>query len=274
MTSHRVITQIIYQTIEGDRTLCSADSYELKRYGLTTGLTNYAAAYATGFLLARRLLKQLKMQDEYKGVEKVTGDYYSSSKEEKDRRPFKAILDLGLVNTTTGNRVFGAMKGASDGGIYIPHSTNRFPGSSKDAEGEEKYEAAKHRKRIVGAHVDEYMKHLKTAGPKLFTKQFSLWDTCLKTAKVDSVEKLFLKIHDEIRKNPDRVKKAKKQTYKREHNKFRPKKLNAAQRRERVQKKIQIELKKLQKGKGGKTKQWTIDFIFLMFLWHYFFFYF
>jgi len=70
MTSHRVITQIIYQTIEGDRTLCSADSYELKRYGLTTGLTNYAAAYATGFLLARRLLKQLKMQDEYKGVEK------------------------------------------------------------------------------------------------------------------------------------------------------------------------------------------------------------
>jgi len=149
------------------------------------------------------------MQDEYKGVEKVTGEYYSAEDEkDKGRRPFKAILDIGLVNTTTGNRVFGAMKGASDGGILIPHSTNRFPGSSKDAEGEEKYEAAKHRKRIIGAHVDEYMKTLKSAGQKPFAKQFSKWDDALKKAKVDSVEKFFLKIHDEIKKNPDRVKKA------------------------------------------------------------------
>ena len=46
----------------------------------------------------------------------------------RTRRPFKAFLDVGLKKTTTGARVFGAMKGASDGGLYIPHSESRFPG--------------------------------------------------------------------------------------------------------------------------------------------------
>jgi len=41
----------------GDKVLCAADSSELKKYGLTAGLTNYSSAYSTGFLLARRLLK-------------------------------------------------------------------------------------------------------------------------------------------------------------------------------------------------------------------------
>jgi large subunit ribosomal protein L5e len=50
------------------------------------------------------------------------------------RRPFKAILDVGLVNTTTGNKVFGVMKGACDGGLYVPHSANKFPGNVKDGE--------------------------------------------------------------------------------------------------------------------------------------------
>jgi len=38
------------------------------------------------------------------------------------------VLDVGLVRTTCGNRVFGALKGACDGGLHIPHSTKRFPG--------------------------------------------------------------------------------------------------------------------------------------------------
>ena len=40
----------------------------------------------------------------------------------------RAHLDVGLTRTTTGNRVFGAMKGAADGGLKIPHSVKRFPG--------------------------------------------------------------------------------------------------------------------------------------------------
>lgn len=46
----------------------------------------------------------------------------------KEKRPFRAILDVGLIRTTTGNRIFGAMKGAVDGGIYVPHNSKRFPG--------------------------------------------------------------------------------------------------------------------------------------------------
>merc|ERR550539_2107068 len=55
-TNKRILTQIVYSTIEGDMTVASADSKELKRYGVDAGLTN-AAAYCTGLLCARRLLK-------------------------------------------------------------------------------------------------------------------------------------------------------------------------------------------------------------------------
>lgn len=46
-------------------------------------------------------------------------------------------MDVGLVRTTTGNRVFGALKGACDGGLAIPHSTGRFPGNKVGADGKE-----------------------------------------------------------------------------------------------------------------------------------------
>ena len=34
---------------------------------------------------------------------------------------FRCYLDVGLMRTTTGARVFGAMKGTVDGGLNIPH---------------------------------------------------------------------------------------------------------------------------------------------------------
>jgi len=39
----------------------------------------------------------------------ATGEDYSVEPAES-RRPFRALLDVGLVRTTTGNRVFGALK--------------------------------------------------------------------------------------------------------------------------------------------------------------------
>lgn len=44
-----------YSRIEGDKILCAAYSHELPRFGVKVGLTNYAAAYCTGLLLARRV---------------------------------------------------------------------------------------------------------------------------------------------------------------------------------------------------------------------------
>ena len=66
-------------------------------------------------------------------------------------------MDVGLAYTTVGNKVFGAMKGAVDGGLNIPHNHKRFPGFTKNADKEETYDAAVHRERIFGVHVDNYM---------------------------------------------------------------------------------------------------------------------
>jgi len=109
--------------------MTQANSTELKQFGVTAGLTNYASAYATGLLAARRLLNSKGMDKIYEGVTKIDGKLFSvNDKPNEDRNPFKAALDIGLVRATTGNRAFGALKGASDGGLYIPHSEARFPG--------------------------------------------------------------------------------------------------------------------------------------------------
>lgn len=99
----------------------------------------------------------------YEGVKNATAEMYNVEEEEKERRPFKAVLDIGLVATTTGNRVFGALKGAIDGGLQIPHSEKRFPGFVAGEEDEpDNYDAKVHRDRIFGVHVDKYMEELKS----------------------------------------------------------------------------------------------------------------
>ncbi|KAL8115452.1 hypothetical protein AgCh_022083 [Apium graveolens] len=63
----------------------------------------------------------------------ATGEDYSVEPAES-RRPIRALLDVVLLRTTTtGNRVFGALKGALDGGLDIPHSEKRYAGYSKDS---------------------------------------------------------------------------------------------------------------------------------------------
>jgi len=65
----------------------------------------------------------------YKGNDKIDGEKFDVSENpNEERRPFMAVLDVGLKRTTTGSRVFGALKGATDAGVYIPHSVKRFPG--------------------------------------------------------------------------------------------------------------------------------------------------
>ncbi len=100
----------------------------MRRFGLTAGLANYASAYATGLLLARRLLKKVGLDTMYAG-NKAYGKDYDSGNDVKDRRPFKLILDVGLKATTTGSKVFAVLKGAADGGAYVPHTDKRFPGA-------------------------------------------------------------------------------------------------------------------------------------------------
>ena len=78
---------------------------------------------------------KLNLADKYEGQTEPDGSLVMTEKLDGDDepRPFKCFLDVGLKRTSTGNRVFGAMKGASDGGIFVPHSENRFPGFDPEA---------------------------------------------------------------------------------------------------------------------------------------------
>jgi len=201
-------------------------------------LANYASAYATGLLLARRLLKKVGLDTQYEGNKNLDTDYDAGS-DVRDRRPFKLILDVGLRATTTGSKVFAVMKGAADGGAYVPHSDKRFPGSVEDGKNKTL------RERVLGAHVDNYMKQLK--GTERENVQFRLWNECLKKTGSKSVADLYTKIHAEIRKNPDFTKRAAKANPKREHIKFHHKALTNAQRKANIKAKIDIRLKELKK---------------------------
>jgi len=230
LTNTQVICQIVKATIEGDVIVTSAYSTELPRFGITFGLKNYAAAYATGLLAARRLLAKFGLDKTYKGVAKVTGEVYHVEAVEDKARPFRALLDVGLVRTSTGARVFGAMKGAVDGGLDIPHKEKRFPGW--DAE-KKSFEPSLLRKMIFGGHVADYMRWMQENDADKFSSHFSAF---LKSGKkADDVEGIYAKAHAAIRADPSHkptTKKAKNTT----HHPHRA--VSLAQRRSRVQQKL------------------------------------
>jgi large subunit ribosomal protein L5e len=101
------------------------------RFGIKHGLTNWSAAYATGLLLARRTLQILGLDSQYVGQSEPDGEFFEIEALESGPRPFRCFLDTGLRRTTTGSRIFGALKGAIDGGLSIPYSESRFPGYDK-----------------------------------------------------------------------------------------------------------------------------------------------
>ena len=240
------MTQIVTSEITGDKIFCAAYSHELKRYGIKHGLTNWAAAYATGLLIARRTLTKLDLAEHFTGVEEPDGEYKLTEAVEIDgeeRRPFKCFLDVGLARTSTGARVFGAMKGASDGGILIPHSENRFPGY--DIETKE-LDAETLRKYITGGHVAEYMETLADDDEERYKSQFGGYIE--DEVEAEGLEELYLEAHKAIREDPwkksddeddeDGKEKKSKEQYKAESKKFRKPKLSKEEKEQRVKDKI------------------------------------
>jgi len=221
-----ICCQIAYAKLCGDIVVTAAYAHELPRYGVKVGLTNYAAAYCTGLLLARRHLKKLKLDQTYEGVTDVTGETYNVESQEGQPGAFRCCLDVGLTKTTTGARIFGAMKGAVDGGLDIPHSEKRFPGY--DAESK-KYDPAAHKARIFGQHVADYMRHLKDDDDDAYKRQFAQF---LKGGlEADTLESMYKKAHAAIRANPDHEKKEKKEVKKRRWNRS---KLGSKERKNRI----------------------------------------
>ncbi len=201
-TNRDVICQVVYATLAGDVCIASAYSHELPKYGMKAGLKNYAATYATGLLCARRLLTKYGLADAYEGKTDDLGEDYHVEQEEGEARPFKCFLDTGLVRTSTGARVFAALKGAVDGGLDIPHNEKRFAGydlqdKSHDPDTLERY--------IKGGVVAEYAEEMQEEEPEKYEQHFSkyLEEDFDPTELEDAMEDVL----DAIRDDPVFVKK-------------------------------------------------------------------
>jgi large subunit ribosomal protein L18 len=99
-SNNSVICQIIEYNPDGDKTIVSVSSTQLRRYGYKGHTGNIPAAYLTGLICGLKAVKA--------GVK-------------------EAILDTGLHRLTKGNRIFAALKGALDSGLEIPHNESVLP---------------------------------------------------------------------------------------------------------------------------------------------------
>jgi len=238
-TNTDVICQITYAKLQGDFVLAAAYSHELPKYNIKNGLTNWAAAYATGLLVARRVLNKLGLDKTYVGVIEPDGTLSHTEVEEDSPRPFKCFLDVGFRRTTTGARVFAAMKGASDGGLFIPHSENRFPGYDREAKS---LDSETLRKYIYGGHVADYMRYLQEEDDDKYKRQFSQYIAA--GIGPDDLEEIYKAAHSKIRDDPSH-KPTEKTASDGKPKKWRKERLNLKQRRDRIRQKKEAYLHSL-----------------------------
>ena len=104
ITSNHTITQLVKIGENGDETLVSATSKQLKDFGWLGNGKNTSAAYLTGYLFGKRALSE---------------DYDET------------ILDIGLQPAIKGTKSYAALKGALDAGLYIPHNESMLPDDSR-----------------------------------------------------------------------------------------------------------------------------------------------
>jgi len=244
----KVICQVAYATISGDKIVSQATSTELTKYGVPMGHKNYAAAYCTGLLVARRTLKKFGQDDTIKGKEEIDGEEFHVEEEETDQRPFKCILDVGIRRTQVGARMWGALKGAADGGLHVPHSAKNFPGfkPAEEKGADPEYDAEAHKERIFGGHVKEYMEMLQEEDPTKYEAHFAKFVS--NDIDADKLEDMYGDAHKKIRENPTFEPVTKKGiTWARKGNKVtgsdgkavnRSVKLSLKQRREKVRQRI------------------------------------
>ncbi|KAL9247579.1 hypothetical protein vseg_020997 [Gypsophila vaccaria] len=126
------------------------------------------------------------------------------------------LLGVGLRGrgggvVLSGNRVFGALKGALDGGLDIPHSDERFAGFGKDSKQLDAETLTEDEPEKYQSHFSEYIK-----------RGIEAYD----------MEALYKKVHDAIRADPT-VKKSEKQPPK-THKRFNANKLAYEERKAKL----------------------------------------
>ncbi|MDP7080672.1 MAG: 50S ribosomal protein L18 [Candidatus Undinarchaeales archaeon] len=112
-----ISAQVVQFDSKGDLTLASATSQQLAKFGWDKGTKNLPAAYLTGYLIGKRA-QAAKVKE--------------------------GILDLGVVTSQRGGRLYATLKGILDSGVAIPHSDDIFPPEE----------------RINGQHIDEKLNTL------------------------------------------------------------------------------------------------------------------
>jgi len=213
----------------------------LPGFGLEAGLTNYAAAYATGLLLARRVLTKFELDKAYVGSEEATGADFTVEEQEDGPRPFQCLLDTGLKRTSTGSKVFAALKGALDGGLDIPHSEKRYVGYSSEGKSLDEETLKKY---ILGGHVGEYMTEMQEDSEENYNKHFSKYIEA--GLEGEELEDTLKEVHEKIRADPVHKKKERKKPA--ETKKWKATKLTYEQRKQHLKERLQA----LQDGAGDE----------------------
>merc|ERR1719160_865853 len=193
-----------------------------------------------------------------KGKEEINGEEYHIEEEETDQRHFKVILDVGIRRTCVGARMWGALKGAADGGLHVPHSAKNFPGfkPAEEKGADPEYDAEAHKERIFGHHVQEYMEMMKEEDPTKYEAHFSKY--IKEGIEPDKLEDMYTEAIEKIKEDPDGEETEKKDvTHERNGNTInssdgsehiRTIKLTLKQRRDKVAAKIQAAQEKMLAG--------------------------
>lgn len=210
-TNKKIICQVVRSEVCGDHVVCAAYSCELERYGVKLGHSNYAAAYCTGLLVARRLLakigaeKNIDLAGKFQGETNVGAFTYNNTnpKDEEDGKKEKnalvCFLDIGLARSTTGAVVFGALKGAADGGLFIPYSGQRLAANYWNKDDDEPANEQALKDRIYGKHIADYLKYtMENKGkPGFDTKLKHQFTQYIKAGvKPGDIEAMYKKAHE------------------------------------------------------------------------------
>ncbi|KAI5180409.1 large subunit ribosomal protein L5e [Nematocida sp. AWRm80] len=232
ITGSKVICQIVQAYQQGDKVVCCADSTELKQFGITFGLKNYSAAYATGFLCAKKLLSKEGLSDVYTGKEEIDGEEYLESDNEEGPKAYRCYLDLGLARATKGAKVFAAMKGACDAGVYIPHSPNKFVGYNTE---DKELDTETLKDYIFGKHVANYMTYLQENDEEKYQKHFA--DYLKQNVTAETIEQRYADAFEKMKEVT--YQKSEKKTIDRSKYQSKQRKLTGAEKRARAQDKYE-----------------------------------
>lgn len=103
-TGGNVIAQFVNWAEEGDQVAATAVGLELSKLGWNGSPKSTPAAYLTGLLAGKRAMDA--------GID-------------------EAVFDMGRHRPVRGSKVFAALKGVVDAGVWIPHDDSMFPSEDR-----------------------------------------------------------------------------------------------------------------------------------------------